>query len=129
MRLVDGLRALLDSRVFVTVSTLNADGGPHSSVVCVHRDGDDVLFSTTAGRVKARNLARDPRVSICVVDPANPLRYFEIRGTAELSEDTDRQLQQIINDRYLVEDPPPDPEGTVRLVVRVVPRKVIAFAV
>ncbi|SNQ49943.1 Pyridoxamine 5'-phosphate oxidase [Frankia canadensis] len=125
----DELRTLLDGKVFVTVATLNADGSPQSSIVWVQRDGDHVLFSTTDGRLKARNLAGDPRVSLTVPDPANPYRYFEIRGTAELSEDEDRTFQQAVSHKYLSQDPPADPEGTVRLVVRVVPRKVISFGV
>jgi hypothetical protein len=51
-------RRLLDGRNVATVATLNPDGGPRTTVVWIVRDGDFVLFSTTAGRQKARNLAR-----------------------------------------------------------------------
>ena len=62
---------LLDGTNVATVATLNPDGGPQTSVVWIVRNGDFVLFSTTARRQKARNLARDPRVSLTVFDAEN----------------------------------------------------------
>lgn len=56
-------------------------------MVWIARDGDTVLFSTSAGRQKARNLARDPRVSVTVFDVANPYWSVDIRGAADLIED------------------------------------------
>jgi PPOX class probable F420-dependent enzyme len=122
-------RRLLDGRNFATVATLNPDGGPHSAVVWVLRDGDAVLFSTTAARQKARNLARDPRISVSVFDLANPYDSVEIRGTAELIEDVDRSLPNALSHKYLGEDPPPEPDGVVRLIVRVTPERVANFSV
>ncbi len=81
------IRKLLDGRNFATVATLNPDGGPQTSVVWIARDGDAVLFSTTAGRQKARNLTRDPRISLTVYDTGNPYHSVDIRGTVELIED------------------------------------------
>lgn len=75
-------RVLLDGKNFATVATLNPDGGPHTSVVWIGRDGDTVVFSTTAGRRKARNLARDPRISITIFDTANPYRTTPRRSAA-----------------------------------------------
>lgn len=121
-------RELLDGKNFATVATLNPDGGPQTSVVWILRDGDAVLFSTTAARRKALNLARDHRISVMVFDSANPYHAVEIRGTAELSEDTDRSLQKAVSHKYLGEDSPPDPPGTVRLVVRVKPERVVIFS-
>jgi hypothetical protein len=77
-------------------------------VIWVKREGDAVLFTTTSTRQKARNIARDGRVSLTVLDSDNPYHSIEIRGKAELI-------------------PPVDPEGAERFVVRVVPDRVIAF--
>jgi PPOX class probable F420-dependent enzyme len=63
---------LLDGPNYAVVATVNPDGSPQTSVVWVGRDGADVLFSTVAGRVKHRNLLRDPRVSVTVLDAADP---------------------------------------------------------
>ncbi|GLY66309.1 PPOX class F420-dependent oxidoreductase [Amycolatopsis taiwanensis] len=125
----DAVRHLLDGKNFATVATLNPDGGPQTSVVWIICDGDTVAFSTTAGRQKARNLSRDPRVSLTVLDAGNPYRSVEIRGSAEVAEDRDGALQKAISHKYLGEDPPTDPDGTVRVVVRVIPHKVNSFSV
>jgi PPOX class probable F420-dependent enzyme len=122
------IRDLLDGRNFATVATLNRDGGPQTSVVWIARDGDAVLFSTAAGRQKARNLARDPRVSVTVFDVANPYRSVDIRGTAELTEDPEKSLPRTLSHKYLGEDPPAEPADLLRLIVRVTPRKITGFA-
>jgi PPOX class probable F420-dependent enzyme len=128
LTLNDEARRLLDGRNFATVATLDPDGSPHTSVVWYVRDGDDLLFSTQSTRRKARNLARDPRISLSVFDAANPYAAVDIRGTAELAVDEDRALPRRLSQRYLGEDPPPEPEDVVRLVVRVHPEKVTAFS-
>ncbi|WP_052849961.1 PPOX class F420-dependent oxidoreductase [Streptomyces avicenniae] len=122
------IRRLLDGRNFATVATLNRDGGPQTSVVWIAREGDTVVFSTTAGRQKARNLARDPRVSLTVFDVADPYRSVDIRGTAELIDDPEKSLPRTLSRKYLGEDPPAEPDDVLRLIVRVTPRKVTGFS-
>jgi PPOX class probable F420-dependent enzyme len=125
----EATRDLLDGRNFATVATVNPDGGPQTSVVWILREGDTVAFSTTAGRRKAHNLARDPRISVSVFDTGNPYHSVEIRGTAELVEDTGKSLPKALSRKYLGEDPPPEPDEVVRLIVRVTPDKVNIFSV
>jgi PPOX class probable F420-dependent enzyme len=125
----DETRALLDGRNFATVATLNADGDPHTSVVWIMRDGDTVLFSVTAARRKARNLARDPRISLSVFDIANPYRSTDIAGTAELVADPEKALPRRLSQKYLGEDPLAEPDTVRRLIVRVTPSKVTGFSV
>ena len=129
VRLNEPTRRLLDGKNFATVTTLNHDGWPQSSVVWVLREGDAVLFSTTAARQKARNLARDPRISVSIFEIENPYNSAEIRGTAELIPDEGRTLPKELSHKYLGEDPPPEPEDVIRLIVRVVPEKVNNFSV
>ncbi|TJZ97920.1 PPOX class F420-dependent oxidoreductase [Actinacidiphila oryziradicis] len=88
----DETRGMLDGKSFATVATLNRDGAPHTSLVWVARDGGTVLFSTTAQRLKARNLARDPRISLTVFNPASPYRSIDILGTVELVDDPAKSL-------------------------------------
>jgi PPOX class probable F420-dependent enzyme len=126
--LSESVRALVDEPNFATVATLNADGGPQTSVVWVIRGGDAVFFSTTATRRKARNLTRDPRISVSIFDRNNPYHSAEIRGTAELTEDPGRSLASLLSHKYLGENPPPEPPSVVRLIVRVVPEKVVEFS-
>jgi PPOX class probable F420-dependent enzyme len=125
----EATRELLDGRNFATVATLNPDGGPQTSVVWILRDGDAVEFSTTAARRKARNLARDSRISVTVFDVANPYHSVEIRGTAELMEDPTKSLSKTLSRKYLGENPPPEPDDVMRLRVRVIPERIITFSV
>ncbi len=121
-------RKLLDGRTFATVATLNPDGGPQASVVWILRDGDTVLFSATATRRKVLNLALDPRISLTVFDTANPYQSVEIRGTAELTEDPGNWLPKALSQKYLGEDPRPEPGEVKRVIVRVRPERVNAFS-
>jgi PPOX class probable F420-dependent enzyme len=84
--LPDPAKRLLDTKTFVVLSTLNPDGSPQSSVIWAKRDGDELVFSTIHGRRKTLNMQRDPRVSACFYDPADPYLYVEIRGTVSMDE-------------------------------------------
>jgi PPOX class probable F420-dependent enzyme len=125
----EATRDLLDGRNFASVATLNPDGGPQTSVVWIIRQGDTVLFSTTAGRQKARNLARDPRISVSVFDLDNPYHSVEIRGVAELVADREKALPRDLSHKYLGEDPPAESDDEERLIVRILPERVNGFSV
>jgi PPOX class probable F420-dependent enzyme len=124
----EATRRLLDGRNFATVATINPDGSPHSSVVWFLREGDTVLFSVTNRRQKARNLARDPRVSLSVFELENPYNSVEIRGTAELIEDPGKTLPKQLSHRYLGVDPPAESDEEIRFIVRVIPERVTNFS-
>jgi len=124
----DSVRALLDGKNFASVATLGPDGAPHNSVVWMKREGDTVLFSSVDNRQKIRNLRRDPRVSLTVFDLANPYTSVEIRGTAEILPDPDKRLPHDLAHKYLGIDPPAEKDNEVRVVVRVVPKKVVGFS-
>ncbi|MFF4606560.1 PPOX class F420-dependent oxidoreductase [Streptomyces sp. NPDC001339] len=64
------------------VGTVNRDGSPHVSPMWVGLDGDLLLFNTAVGRVKERNLRRDPRVCLSHADAADPFDRVQIRGRA-----------------------------------------------
>jgi PPOX class probable F420-dependent enzyme len=74
-------RALVDRPVLAAFTTLHPSGAPHTTPVWIGRDGDVLLVNTAHGRVKARNVARDPRVSVCVVDPDDPMHVLCVEGT------------------------------------------------
>jgi PPOX class probable F420-dependent enzyme len=74
---------LLTEPVFVTLATVMPDGQPQCSVVWCDYDGEDVLINTAQKRQKARNMRNDPQVTVLAIDPENPYRYLEVRGTVE----------------------------------------------
>ena len=126
--LSDETKALLDGRNFAVLATINPDGGPQTSAMWVGRDGDDVLFSTVAGRRKHRNMLRDPRVSVTVIDSADPYSYVELRGRATMTEDIGRRFDIGLSWKYDGKDPGEDVPGAVRLIVRVVVDKATGYA-
>ncbi|MFC7261611.1 PPOX class F420-dependent oxidoreductase [Streptomyces lutosisoli] len=125
----DSVRALLDGKNFASVATLGPGGAPQNSVVWIKREGDTVLFSSTAGRQKVRNLQRDPRISLSVFDLDNPYTSVEIRGTAEILPDDAKRLPYELSHKYLGIDPPAEKDDEVRVIIRVVPRKIVGFSV
>jgi PPOX class probable F420-dependent enzyme len=129
MKLNDEIRRLLDARSFAVIATLNPDGAPQTSVIWVSRDGDHVLFSTLAGRRKHRNLLRDPRASITVIDPGDPYNYVELRGTVvSMDEDVGRAFDTGLSWKYDGKDPDPDRPGAVRLVLRMTVDRATGYA-
>ena len=64
--------------------------GPAMTIVYYVVDGDDILVSTMAGRGKAKAVARDPRVSLCVLDEKWPMTYLQVYGTAALETDKEQ---------------------------------------
>jgi PPOX class probable F420-dependent enzyme len=115
--------ALLDGRNYAVLATINPDGSPQTSVMWVGRDGNDLLFSTVEGRVKHRNMLRDPRVSVTVIDSSDPERYAELRGRVSMTPDVGRRLDTQLSWKYDGHDPGEDRPGAVRVVVRMVVEK------
>jgi PPOX class probable F420-dependent enzyme len=90
--LSDATLRLLDGKNYAVLATVNPGGSPQTSVVWVGRDGADLLFSTVEGRVKHRNMLRDSRVSVTVIDSADPENYVELRGRVSMTPDIGRRL-------------------------------------
>ena len=123
VELSDMARDVLDGPHLAVLATANADGRPQSSVIFVRRDGDTVVFSTIKGRLKTRNIMRDPRVSLLVAD-RQAGRYVEIRGTVDVTDDPEKLLLYEMYDRYMGGTPPPPEPDAERLIVRITADKV-----
>jgi PPOX class probable F420-dependent enzyme len=123
--LTEAAREVLDGPHTAVIATSNADGRPQSSVIFVRRDGDTVLFSTINGRLKTRNMRRDPRVSLLVT--SHPGRYVEIRGSVEITDDPEKVLLHEMYARYMGGATPPPEPGDERLIVRIVPEKLYVW--
>jgi PPOX class probable F420-dependent enzyme len=99
-QLTGKVRTLFDDRNFAVLSTLEPDGKPHSTVVWVKRDGDDLLFALPRSRRKTANLYRDPRAAVAIFDPANPYESVQVQGTASLEDDPDGRLIDELSHKY-----------------------------
>jgi PPOX class probable F420-dependent enzyme len=113
------------------LATVRKDGRPHVVPIWFVLDGDTLIFNTGDTSVKARNMRRDARVTICVDDEVAPYAFIIIEGTAVLEQNSaDLKLWATrIGGRYMGEDRAEEfgtrnstPE---ELVVRVTPTKVI----
>jgi PPOX class probable F420-dependent enzyme len=124
--LTDEQARLLEEPNVATVGTVNPDGSPQLTIVWIDWDGEHVLFNTAAGRVKPRNLERDPRVSVLVADRADPYRWVAVRGLAELtSEGADEHIDKLAR-KYTGAGWQPK-SGERRLLVRLRPERVSAY--
>jgi PPOX class probable F420-dependent enzyme len=78
--LPDALLDLLEQPSICYFATTMPDGSPQLTQTWVDTDGKHVLINTVQGYQKVRNVERDPRVAVTVADPAQPSRYFTVRG-------------------------------------------------
>ena len=109
-------RDLFQKRAFASLGTLMPDGRPQVTPVWVDFDGEHVIFNSAKGRQKDRNVRRDPRVSLALIDPDNPYRYIEIRGrVVEITEDgADESINKLAKKYLGVDKYPYAQPGEVR---------------
>jgi PPOX class probable F420-dependent enzyme len=122
----DKYRDLFTKRAFASLATLMPDGSPQVTPVWVDLEGDLVLVNTARGRQKDKNMRRDPRVAMAIIDPENPYRYLEIRGrVAEITEEgADAHIDKMAK-KYLGADKYPyrQPSET-RVIFKIQPERV-----
>ena len=119
---------LFEGVCFAHVATLRRDGRLSNNPVGVVWEGGRLRFSTRKKLVKYANLLADPRLALSIPDPANPWRYVEVRGHAEISEDADRAFIDSIARRHMGLDRYPyDLPGDERVIVTVHPEQVSYF--
>lgn len=80
IELTEAAQELLDGPNTAYVATVMADGSPQVSPMWVDREDGYILLNTVIGRVKEKNLRRDPRIALTIPEDGNPLRKIEIRG-------------------------------------------------
>ena len=120
-------RDLLDSR-FATLATVGPDGRPQVSEVWFLAEDDAVRVSLNVTRQKTKNLAANPAISVLLLDLANPLRYLELRGDAEITPDDDYSFADRLAAKYGegIDLRQMDAPGQTRVVVTVKPVRVVA---
>lgn len=118
--------AILQGPYTGVLTTLFADGSPQSTPLWFLLDGDDILFSTTAGKQKLRNIACDPRATFAVYNPINDMNYVEVRGTIVVTEDpTANTRDRIVQKHGYADGSAFDAPGTQRFTLRLTPTKII----
>ncbi len=117
---------LFEKQAFGNLGTLMQDGSPQVTPVWVDYDGKYVRFNSAKGRVKDKNIRRDPRVAVTLQDPANPYRYLEVRGrVVEITENGADDHINKLSQKYLGKPVYPFRQpGEVRVLYKVEPQKV-----
>lgn len=121
----DKFQDLFQKKAFASLATLMPDGRPQVTPVWCDFDGSHVIVNSAEGRMKDKNMRRDPRVSLAIVDPDNPYRYVEVRGTVVevTKEGADQHIDKMAK-KYLGQDKYPFRQpGEVRVLYRIRPEK------
>jgi PPOX class probable F420-dependent enzyme len=121
------VRSRLAGAYFWQLATICADGSPTSTPVWVDVDAGHVIVNTAVGRLKERNVRRDPRVALSFVDPDNPYTWIEIRGrVAELVEGQEAHDSiDALARKYLGREYQTAAPGERRVILRIEPRTIL----
>ena len=117
---------LFKKPAFASLATIMPDGSPQVTPVWIDYDGVHLMVNSAKGRVKDRNMRNNPKVALSILDPDNPYRYLQVRGTVSgITEEgadahIDKMAKKYLNlDRY-----PNRAPGEVRVIYRIRPEKV-----
>ena len=118
--LPQSVKKIMQDKAYGHVVTFNADGKPQVTMVWMDVEGDEVLFNTAEGRLKPKNLRRDPRVIISVQDRNDPQSYMVFHGRATVTEPgADDHIDKLAKRFLGVDKYPFRRPGEKRLIVRV----------
>jgi len=124
--LTDKARKLFEGANLLFVATVNEDGSPQVTPVWTHVENGNVTFNTARGRVKDRNLRRDPRIGLSITDRENPMDKVDIAGRViEMIEGDEAEAQiDDLSEKYIGQRPYPWRRGEERIKVVVEPVRV-----
>ena len=118
--LPQSVKKIMQDKAYGHVVTFGADGKPQMTMVWMDVEGDEVLFNTAEGRLKPKNLRRDPRVIISVQDRNDLQSYMVFHGKASVTEaGADQHIDKLAKRFLGVDQYPFRRPGEKRLVVRV----------
>ncbi|HVP52913.1 MAG TPA: PPOX class F420-dependent oxidoreductase [Terriglobales bacterium] len=122
-------RDLFNKRAFASLATRMPNDDVQVTPVWVDVDDSNVIFNSARGRVKDKNVRRDPRVTLTLMDPDNPYRYLEVRGrVVDITEKgADQHIDKLAKKYLGVDKYPYRQPGEVRVLYRVKPEHVHAY--
>ncbi len=117
---------LLQAPGTAMLSTLTPSGAIQTTAVWYLLDGDELKFSLNASRKKTQHLLANPVVNVFFLDPQNPFRTLEVRGTASLTLDDTFELRDKVGKQYSADVASFDEPGAVRYAAVITPTRVVA---
>jgi PPOX class probable F420-dependent enzyme len=117
-------RSLAEAKNYAAVTTLMPDGTPQTTPLWVDTDGEHLLLNTEVHRQKYKNVERDPRVTVMIVDAANPYDYTEVRGevVGTVTGPEARAHIDTLSHKYMGADYG-NPIQSERVILKVAPRR------
>jgi PPOX class probable F420-dependent enzyme len=118
---------MIDGKNFAFLATIMPDGAPHVAPVWIDREGDTILVNTAMGRVKQRNVTREPRVALSIADQNNMYDKIVIHGrvVSQTLEGADAHIDKLAK-KYIGKDKYPwrAPEEK-RVIIKIDPTRVL----
>ena len=113
------------SRTYAYLATINLDGTSQVTPVWFNMEGDHIKINTVKGRVKDRNMRRDPRVTILFQDPNSPYRYLQVKGNVvDITEEGGTDHINELAGKYTGTPYfPPNKPGEIRVIYLIKPIK------
>jgi PPOX class probable F420-dependent enzyme len=120
---------LLNGKNLVFLATSMADGSPQVTPVWGDFEDSHIRINTAEGRLKHKNILRDPRVAVSVVDTVNPLDMTSIRGkVVEIIPDYDYKHANFLTKQYMgKENYPFKRPGEKRIILKIAPEKIFVL--
>ncbi|HEX7259297.1 MAG TPA: PPOX class F420-dependent oxidoreductase [Nitrososphaeraceae archaeon] len=122
------IKSLFENKNFAFVATSMKDGSPHVTPTWVDIEDSVILINTAIGRVKQKNVARDPRVSLSVADNNNPYHMVTVNGEIVeqiTGEEAEKHIDKLAK-KYLNKDKYPGRSpGEKRILLKIKPKKVV----
>jgi len=118
-------KLLLDKN-FAFISTLMSDGSPQVTPTWIGVEDSVILINTAEGRIKHKNISRDPRVAVSVIDHNNPYNMVSIRGIAieQSNEGADEHIDKLAKKYLGVDKYPMRKSNEKRIIVKIKPEKI-----
>ena len=125
-KIPDNYKDLLQKKGFASLATVMKDGSPQVTPVWFDTEGDLIRVCSAKGRVKDKNMKRNPNVGISILDPDNPYRHLSIRGkVVEITEAGADEHIDSLTKKYLNQDKYPFRQpGEVRVTYKIQPERV-----
>ena len=125
-KIIGPVSKIIQKNSFAFLATLMKDGSPHVSPVWIDIVDNIILINTAKGRIKQRNVSRDPRVSISLIDDENPYSMVTIRGKVidQTSNGADEHIDKLAKKYLNTERYPGHSPNVERVILRIKPEKI-----
>jgi PPOX class probable F420-dependent enzyme len=125
-QITEPVAKLLSDKNFAFISTLMSDGSPQVTPTWIDFEDNIILYNTAEGRIKHKNISRDPRVAVSIIDHNNPYNMVSIRGIAieQTNEGADEHIDKLAKKYLGVDKYPMRSPNEKRIIVKIKPEKI-----